>query len=474
MRIMVRTYLAKANPRIPCLNSRQLNGDVEALLEGQGDMGQNKLQTVALVDLVMALEQIMTDDTACSSSIPPGWREFKHAERLLRDTAWKGIWNVKSVQCLTLKAMYLLYIDRWDLAYDVTGSVVRICFQLGLHNQASWSSCSPFEIHLRQRIVWTVFCLQHHIADACGLPYQLHLSDLDVALPPHVDDMKLHAGLNALPADNPEAPIAPLDVAYRHFALLAEAWDRVLTAKTANLPDPDTVAGIDAQIELLLQEIRGPLQWRSDLGGVCIHARSQFHVRQGLLIHLLLNSLRLLLRRGWVHSLDICPGVLNLCVEIATDSISSIHEYYSTDLPQPLERHASARFLLGSIHVLSHIALHKPWLVQSTVRQATASFDQGISLLKEFACRLPLARTSLHQLRDTIVAISGKRNECLSTRSVHQDDGSKGNGFAWLDFLNLESLQEPHGSTEEVVSMKSDSSDAYTQPFIHTEGWLAG
>lgn len=128
---MVRHYMVKVNPRVPCLNEAQLYGNIESLLAGKS-RAHEQLQLTAMVDLIMAVIQVMTGETVeGNTSTTAGWAEFQHAEHILSSLAWDGISNIRSIQCLVLKTMYLIYTNRNELAYDAVASMARLCFQLG-------------------------------------------------------------------------------------------------------------------------------------------------------------------------------------------------------------------------------------------------------------------------------------------------------------------------------------------------------
>jgi hypothetical protein len=87
-----------------------------------------------MVDLILAVIQVMAGETVeGNKSTTAGWAEFQHAEHVL--SAWPGMLNIRSIQCLVLKTMYLIYTSRNELAYDAVASMARLCFQLGLYNE---------------------------------------------------------------------------------------------------------------------------------------------------------------------------------------------------------------------------------------------------------------------------------------------------------------------------------------------------
>ncbi|KAF9886356.1 hypothetical protein FE257_011501 [Aspergillus nanangensis] len=465
MQTMVRHYLIRVNPRVPFLNSGQQLHDVERVLAGKED---DRLQLVAQIELIMALLQIMTDETAgMGNATPVGWREFQSAESLLQRRSWNGISNLRTIQCLILKTMYLIYADRNDLAYDTVAVIVRICFQLGLHNQDYWELCSPFEVHLRQRILWTVFCMERHVVESCQLPCLLRQSQLEVALPRHIDDNKLQAGQDVLPPEDPGAPIQHLYFSYQRAVLFTEVWDHRVLALPGGQghghhTDAHLVATIDSRIESLRAEMPRYLHWSSsDLPHESqINPSRRFFVRESLVLHLLLNSLRLLLRKPWIDdNTQTSTEIVGNCIEIMADSIHSLHSYHQTSLPDPIERYTSVRYLLDALRPLARIILYKSDLMGWHRRQARQSFDIGLSLLKEFSSHLTLARTELEKIQHMVAEVMDKtRDYCVT--------GSIADCLEWDDVLAWDAMPSSLGDICEIIPRPSTVSELFPEPAL--------
>ncbi len=81
-----------------------------------------------------------------------------------------------------------MFADKPNAAYNTIGAAGRLCFQLGLHQQSSWRSHTPFEIHMRQRIFWTLYFLDRSISLSCGRPYCIREADIDIEQPLYLSD----------------------------------------------------------------------------------------------------------------------------------------------------------------------------------------------------------------------------------------------------------------------------------------------
>jgi hypothetical protein len=288
MRTMVQHYMIKVNPWIPCIDEKQLNSDMDELLAGRG-APEKQLQVAAMVELMMALVQVMTDERAeADRRIAAGWAEFQHAEHLLNHTTHKGVSNLRTIQCLVLKTVYLIYTDREDLAYDNVATMSRLCVRLGLNNQKRWTFCSPTEVHLRQLILWTVFCLERFLAETCRLPYLIRHTDLNVAVPLHLNGPQLRTNIDTLSLEDSNTYMHHLYFCHQWAVLFTDAWDCLLAHDVEDLSEKATVIRLDDQIQAVRSKIPSYLRWNGDALS-CTHrveAVQRFRIREGLLLNL--------------------------------------------------------------------------------------------------------------------------------------------------------------------------------------------
>jgi hypothetical protein len=285
MRIMVHRYMTQVNPRIPCLNGAQIDRGIDMLLSGCGSL-EDQSQMETLVDLAMALIQVMTDEADEShQSAPPGWKEFSHAETRIYSATCNGVPNLGTIQCLVLKAMYLLYTGKEDMSYDTMAVIGRLVFRLGLHSHENWDPCSPFEIHMRQRIISIILRLDKLIAHCCKLPYLIRRSEVEVSLPGHVDDHRLQVNIDQLPVQDPEAIGYHIFYSYSHVNMLMETWDDLMAVGKHAQTDAATVALIDSRLESVRREVPSHLQWCPGIPASA-EKRGRFSTRESMLLHL--------------------------------------------------------------------------------------------------------------------------------------------------------------------------------------------
>ena len=247
----------------------------------------DSLQFVALVNLILAMIKILQEH-CIDSRVMPGWQEFTRAEHLLRHATWLGRGNMLTIQCLIVKCSYLLYGEKRNAAYDAVGSAVRLCFQNGLHNQSSWHNYSPFDITMRQRVFWSVYCLERNIALVCGAPYLIHESDFRVDLPLCLDDRRLSIQ-KPFPEETPQHSSIPyLHLTTKWCKLCSEVWDAMFGMNAQKPISPEFIAIMDARILLLIGQIPDYLRWTLDIFN-SVERRQQlpyYVIRQGLILHL--------------------------------------------------------------------------------------------------------------------------------------------------------------------------------------------
>ena len=98
---------------------------------------------------------------------------------------------VVSVQLLEVSMLRLKSASR------LGGLVIRLAFQMGLHRCPSrFVAFSLAERQLRQRLFWSIYCIDRHLCQALGLPLTVRDDDIDVCYP----DQERHI----LPAANPQ------------------------------------------------------------------------------------------------------------------------------------------------------------------------------------------------------------------------------------------------------------------------------
>ena len=220
LREVFRIFFMYLNPHYPCINENQFFGQFETyvLTDNCNYDDVAPIEFIALVNFIIA--EVKTLNNQCTdSTFIPGWKDFCLAEHLLSHTTWLGDGSLVTIQCLLIKSSFLLYIGKGNAAYDTLGRAVRLCFQIGLHNEPSWGDLDDFDKTMKQRIFWSLFYLDRNVALNSGAPYVLREFDFNVSLPICIDDRSLFPS-RPLPEEDPENSFIP----YMHCVI---KWGRL-------------------------------------------------------------------------------------------------------------------------------------------------------------------------------------------------------------------------------------------------------
>jgi hypothetical protein len=251
------------NPHYPCLNENAFRPLFAKFManEDQNEISYaDRQQFIALVNLIHAEVRMLNDEWPTSARAP-AWDEFCRAESILSRLTWLGNGDIMTIQCLLIKARYLIYAEKPSGAYDTMGRVVRLCWELGLNCQSSWTDISGYDIFMRQQIFWTCFYLDRHIAFITGAPYLMRISDIDVCLPPNLDNKLVFAG-QPLPPVREGIKLNPYLVAATGWAKLAsEVWDAIYSVNAQKPTSEELIATMDARIVFKQTQIADDLQW---------------------------------------------------------------------------------------------------------------------------------------------------------------------------------------------------------------------
>jgi hypothetical protein len=97
---------------------------------------------------------------------------------LSHPTSMLGLQAAVSVQ------LFFISMLRLNAASRLGGLIIRMAVQLGLHRcPARFPSFSTGEKELRQRVFWSVYCIDRFVCQSMGLPLGLHDDDVDVCYP---------------------------------------------------------------------------------------------------------------------------------------------------------------------------------------------------------------------------------------------------------------------------------------------------
>jgi hypothetical protein len=92
--------------------------------------------------------------------------------------------TISILQAAFSVALFLASLLRLNAASRIGGVITRTAFHLGLHRCPARFSCfSPEEASIRQRLFWSIYCLERYLSQALGIPLSIRDDDIDVCYP---------------------------------------------------------------------------------------------------------------------------------------------------------------------------------------------------------------------------------------------------------------------------------------------------
>lgn len=431
-------YFSYLNPHYPILNENDFRTKFESFVDdGHQPDSADDCQFIALINLIHGIVQILHDN-CLDPKVVPGWQEFCRAESIMSQLfSFGGEGNIVTIQCLFLKSHYLLYLEKGDSAFDTMGRIVHLCFLLRLHNQSAWTNCSDYEIHMRQRIFWSVFNQERILAINCGVPYLIRELDFKVDFPKHFDDKAIIPGQPLQAVESIERSFSSyLFCAAKWGKLAGEIWDSLFSvnAQTPLGRDSEFRITMDARILYTLSQFPSHLQWERNVRHLVGNSDiPPYLFRQALILHLQMNQLRLHLRQESMLGLKYNRTIAEECVLIATSSVNAIHAYYHSRYHKQTNRYSSILYLMGSLLILVCVIV-KSDNDQCTRSQAIESFKKGLYIHNELSTNFTMARHALHRMHRII----GRTQEVINSFQTADEFQLQELGPQITDFFNSE------------------------------------
>ncbi|KAL3474476.1 fungal-specific transcription factor domain-containing protein [Aspergillus californicus] len=428
MEALIATFFEQINPHYPSINENEFRSQMAQVAAPMSESPllskPDRYQLVALANLIIAEVRLLSDEWIKSEAVP-GWANFCRSERILGRLIQHGNGNRLTIQCLIVKARYLMNLERGNAAYETICRAVRLCFQLGFHDTSSWGQCPPFEVVMRQRIFWTVFYLERGLALNCGYPYSIRELDTKVNLPAAYDDRELF----------PDQPLPPRTADTRSYApnllasvkwarLTAEIWDTLFAVNHAPV-DPEFVPSMDARIVYTMDHF--PSFFHSpaaDAPGGHVVDQAPFIWHQGAiqrLVCILLpptvttmgkpkeanersqrhQQLRLLLRQESLLSLEYDDNAARECQEIISSTLKMLQGPPAVG-NAPVGRLSVVFYI--TVTLLPLVCLINGRRTTSMRPDAVACFRTQLEMLQRLGASVGMARHVLSNMQDIIAA----------------------------------------------------------------------
>ncbi|KAF2870375.1 fungal-specific transcription factor domain-containing protein [Massariosphaeria phaeospora] len=396
-------FFANINPYTPCVNEAEYRARNERMLLASV-VHASEASFLALNYIMFACSDFLADMAPPDTqSKPPGWQWLELADEIIGKRTVRGQGDLCLLQCLIYEASYLTYADKPNAAYNVIGLACRLVFQFSLHRQSSWRGCSPFQVHMRQRIFWTVYVADRHIALSCARPYGLRDSDIDVGQPAFIYDKNLLPGESLPEPDLSRSANMYLSHMIYCGKIMGDMWDQVFAAAVEHEVDDEHAVALHARI-MYWSETVSPTISLLPLDRV-LEAQLLW---QSIVMRTRRNQLLLLLRRRSMVSLDYDAPTGRLCGGLAMNTIKCIKAHFAeAKHPGPHRFHITTA-LGGAVLTLSALLLRDlaPIGLHDNLEAYIEAFGDALTMLHDLALCLQIARRVMDDFKD-IVSLVG-------------------------------------------------------------------
>ncbi|EJT99485.1 hypothetical protein DACRYDRAFT_101187 [Dacryopinax primogenitus] len=397
-------FFEDINPFHSCVSEPEFRARSERFLT-RHDVDPADMPFFALNYIIFSCVDIL-QDVSCENQSKgqlPGWQWFLTADDLVGKRQVTGRGDLALLQFTVYEAFYLMHADKWNAAYNISGLACRLCFQNGLHQQSRYGpDCTPFYVHLRQRILWTAYYLDRRISLSCGRPYAMRDLDLDVNLPDWLDDKLIIPGRPVPPPAPEKSANVYLSAMVAYARLTGDVWDELFSARGAKESTPETILVLDNRIKQWYENMLPTFPLIPRMG-----EPTRRHLRQELLITTRFNYLRLLLRRRTLIAMNYDRATGQICGDLNVDTVNRLQAFVD-ELSSPSSfRYHMATTLGGAILFLATLLAR--YLSQIGLQDMqpiyAESFKTAVQMLRDLAEHLESARRILHNLQDIIHVI---------------------------------------------------------------------
>ncbi|KAF2732549.1 hypothetical protein EJ04DRAFT_513823 [Polyplosphaeria fusca] len=393
-------YFLDINPHFPCVNEAEFRIRSGKMLASSAANG-NDVAFLALHYAIFALTDLssMTTPSALSSQ-PLGWRWIDMANNIVDKRQITGHGDMTLLQFLTNEVIYFIFADLPNSAYNTMGLVCRIGFQFGFHQESRWRDCTPFEVHMRRRIFWTICVLDRRLALSCGRPHGIRDSDHDVEQPSLIHDKDLHPNQLLPNQDNYRSANVCLNTMASWAKLAGEVWDHVFSASAARKGvSRENAADLDAQLKTLTETVLFslslvPTDMSSDT--LCL--------RQHAFIYIRMHKLRLLLHRQALLSSGYDGDTGRVCGDMAVDIVQRVRKC-GPDATRPTSARLDITAALGEAVLVLTALLTRNLAslgIQDRYQVYSETFRDAVSLLQDLSAYVQVAQRVKDDLKDVV------------------------------------------------------------------------
>ena len=189
------SYFDHWHPAFPFLHAPTVVQWLSQLCNGKLSDAIQALSTmqIAIVRAVMSISLADSRQSGQPISLPPLliFQSYDEAIQAIQPVLINRP-SIEAVQAAMSIQLFLISMLRLNGASRIHGVIIRLIFQMGLHRcPHRYSTFTPPEISIRQRIFWCAYVVDRYLSQCLGFPLTLRDDDIDVCF---LDD-EFHASL---------------------------------------------------------------------------------------------------------------------------------------------------------------------------------------------------------------------------------------------------------------------------------------
>ncbi|KAM3418714.1 hypothetical protein BST61_g4691 [Cercospora zeina] len=418
----VEVFFKEMNPMRPVLNQSEIVPRIAQTLKALGYNEQTGMISSRIDDAIFLGVMFFIVAIADTETPEPrvgvaksGWNCFQQGERLAKYfAATDSPGDMDRICYYTLGAVYLFRLELLSHASGYITQAWNAATVQGLNDQSSWPRACCSTNLTRQKLWWTIYCIDIHVSRRRGKPYLIRESEVAVAeFMPELSLVSKHAGREVTTVYEHFLSFGDCSVREMEYfqtsvnlcRVWKQIWDALFSAKFGRYVEPQDVELLDARI-LHLERLTPPsLKWKSlEALGQQNLRNSEILDRQRLCCQLEFNLYRMIIRQNPTRGMKASPYDRRICAALAKDSTSICAAYIAA---YPGVRRPAANIL--TLH-LSETLCHLVYIVHdpdSGVEHSTLtdSFKMAHELLKKLATGFYGARKALSSIAASLCAL---------------------------------------------------------------------
>ncbi|KAK5328328.1 hypothetical protein LTR93_002113 [Exophiala xenobiotica] len=413
---LTRLYFKHLNNFFPCLDDAQFQ---ERLARIEVDQVVSEGDRLCMVvqpssrSFVMSMCMVLAVATYLDPSshqgqdnnTAPGWRYVRMAEEMAgRDHHCGrsvGI-DLDLVRYHTVRAMYMIHVERLTAAAHAIGTAIQLAFNAGLNDESTWESdCSDTDRCARRLLWWTIFYMDRRVAQKCWKPYLIRENEVlveDVVQMPESSTFGSGVFHDQEPYSETEGKVLIhryVQTAVSWARLWAVVWDTMFAARAPRGESRlEEIEVLDARLLHAQRQIHESLQWETCLLPSYMAAgETEAHIRSRLVACVRMNLLRLLIRQSCKHTVASDPRGSQICMQLASETIEAILAYMKTRTNQiPFGLNAVECVVEAMCHLVPHLK------GRSRTAPYLSSFGRAVEFLQGLSNSMGAASRALDAL----------------------------------------------------------------------------